>query len=75
MNIKKIAAIISEFKYLKTKEEKIGAMAMEIDALRDGVEKAKFEGLKSTLAAIHEHKKALQKQNDKLSEMIGPRRK
>lgn len=71
MNIQRIASVISEFKYLDSKEEKIGAMAMMIDDLRKQVELAKLDGMQKELAAVKAHTESIAKQNEKLAEIMG----
>jgi hypothetical protein len=75
MDIAKIGKIIYEFGYLKTRPEKIGAMAIEIDRLRDEVEKVRLEGKRETLEAVENHRMAIEKQNEVLNKILYPKDK
>lgn len=71
MNIQEMGSIVNEFKEFKSKEEQIGAMAMTIYYLRKEVEAARLEGMRSTLEAVMNHRKELQKHNEQLAKIIG----
>ena len=66
-----ILDVILDFGHLKTNEEKIYAMAVEIHLLHQALDKMKLEGLQNTLTAVIAHRKDIQAHCDKLSAIIG----